>query len=69
MRNHVPVIRLLVQSKAKLEAKDAHHCTPLHHAAKKGSYEAVAVLLAFGSNIYANDEREWTALHYAAYNG
>lgn len=22
-----------------------------------------------GANIYAQDHREWTALHYAAYNG
>ena len=37
MKNHVPVIRLLLASKAVLEAKDSLHCTPLHLACKKGS--------------------------------
>jgi len=27
------------------------------------------MLLAYSSNIYALDERKWTPLHYAAYNG
>lgn len=58
-----------MSKKAKLEAKDSQHCTPLHLAAKKGSLEAVSMLLAFDANIYAKDERDWTALHYAAYNG
>lgn len=69
MKNHVPVIRLLLSSKANLEAKDSQHCTPLHLACKKGAYESIAVLLAYGSNIFAQDERQWTPLHYAAYNG
>jgi hypothetical protein len=38
-------------------------------AAKKGSTEAVELLLESGANIYAQDDRSWTALHYAAYNG
>ena len=69
MKNHVPVIRLLLASKAQLEAKDSLHCTPLHLACKKGSFESIAVLLAHGADIYAVDERKWTPLHYAAYNG
>ena len=31
--------------------------------------EAVSTLLGYESNIYALDERQWTPLHYAAYNG
>ena len=31
--------------------------------------EAVSTLLVYGCNIYALDERQWTPLHYAAYNG
>ena len=69
MRNHVDVIRLLRQNNAKLESNDNQKCTPLHLACKKGSYEAVSVLLVYEANIYAVDERKWTALHYAAYNG
>lgn len=38
-------------------------------ACKKGSNDAVTMLLQNGANIYAQDERSWTALHYAAYNG
>ena len=69
MRNHTNLIRLLIQNKAKLEAEDHQGCTPLHMACKKGSLEAVSMLLAYSSNIYALDERKWTPLHYAAYNG
>jgi len=56
-------------SQADMEAMDDLKCTPLHMAAKKGSTEALVLLLQNGSNIYAQDERSWTALHYAAYNG
>ena len=69
MKNHVPVIKLLLSSNARLEAKDHQECTPLHLACKKGAYEAVSTLLANGANIFAEDERQWTPLHYAAYNG
>ena len=41
----------------------------MHLACKKGALEAVSMLLAYQSNIYALDERKWTPLHYAAYNG
>lgn len=51
-----------------MEAKDAHKCTPFHLACKKGSCDAISVLLAYGANIYAVDERLWSPLHYAAYN-
>jgi len=36
---------------------------------KKGSYECLVTLLQSGANIYAQDTRLWTPLHYAAYNG
>jgi len=38
-------------------------------ACKKGSVKAATLLLERGANIYAKDERKWTGLHYAAYNG
>jgi ankyrin repeat protein len=41
----------------------------LHLAAKRGHLESVQLLLTSGSNIYAGDMRQWTSLHYAAYNG
>ena len=54
---------------AELEQLDDLKCTPLHLACKKGASDAVQMLLQNGANIYAQDERQWTALHYAAYNG
>jgi ankyrin repeat protein len=56
-------------SQSDMEALDDLKCTPLHMAAKKGSTEALMLLLSNGANIYAQDDRSWTALHYAAYNG
>jgi len=41
----------------------------LHLACRKGNIESVGLLLAHGANIYAVDNRLWTSLHYAAYNG
>ena len=57
MKNHVPVMKLLLSSNAKLEAKDHQECTALHLACKKGALEAVSTLLASGANIFAEDER------------
>ena len=59
MKNHVDIIRLLLDNKykAKLEAADEQHCTPLHLACKKGALDSVNVLLAFSANIYALDVR------------
>lgn len=65
----------LLESGANKETPDELKCTPLHLACKKGSFEAVDLLLkkkpnTYGSaNIYAQDHRSWTPLHYASYNG
>ena len=48
---------------------DEQKCTPLHLACKKGNIESVVLLLTNGANIYAQDFRLWTPLHYAVYNG
>ena len=38
-------------------------------ACRKGSQDCVELLLKRGANIMAVDFRQWTALHYASYNG
>ena len=54
---------------AEMEWQDENKCTPLHLACKKGALASVHLLLTSGANVYALDERNWSALHYAAYNG
>jgi ankyrin repeat protein len=44
-------------NKAKIEAQDETGCTALHLACKKGSYDAVCLLLALGAKIFATDHR------------
>jgi len=55
-------------NRAELEWQDDLKCTPLHLACKKGSLEAIELLLTNGANIESRDHRSWTSLHYAAYN-
>lgn len=49
--------------------KDSSGCTPLHIAAKNGAVESLAILLAFGGDLYSEDLRKWNILHYAAFHG
>jgi ankyrin repeat protein len=49
--------------------KDLNNCTPLHLAAKNGSVESLALLLVYGSDLYAKDFRGWNILHYGAFQG
>jgi len=49
--------------------KDSNGCTALHLAAKHGAVESLAILLAFGCDLYAEDFRKWNIMHYAAFQG
>ena len=76
MNNHPNVIEFLLSSphckklEININAIDGDRCTLLHHAARKGSLEAMKKILEFNSDIlYENDIRNNTALHYAAMNG
>jgi len=69
--NHAHIVNFLLRCKgSNKEAKDELGCTPLHLACKKkGKTECVELLLEQRANIMAGDNRNWTPLHYAAYNG
>ncbi|MCE5318059.1 MAG: ankyrin repeat domain-containing protein [Parachlamydia sp.] len=49
------IIQILVQAKAKVDAKDKEGGTPLHWAAEKGNQEGISALLANGADILAKD--------------
>ena len=75
LNNHEKIIEYLVdknihrQNIADLESGTDKQCSPLHLAAKKGNIRAILTILDLGGNIYAQDVRKWTALHYSAFNG
>lgn len=70
-QNHPHIVNYLLRCKdSGKEAKDELGCTPLHLACKKsGQIDCVEILLEQRANIMAVDNRNWTSLHYAAYNG
>jgi len=41
----------------------------LHYAAWQGFAKAIPLLIQYGANVNAQDEKGWTPLHYAAYHG
>ena len=53
MNNHVELVQALLINKAEMEWQDDLKSTPLHLACKRGSLEAVILLLQSGANIYA----------------
>jgi ankyrin repeat protein len=76
INNHPELIDYLLTSNTakKLEINfssvDGDKCTMLHHAARKGSVEALKKILELAPQlIYEPDIRSNTALHYAAMGG
>ncbi|XP_069485743.1 ankyrin repeat and SOCS box protein 13 isoform X3 [Ambystoma mexicanum] len=67
MSGHSECVRLLINVGANLEAHDCHiganvnaaklHETALHHAAKVKSKDLIEMLVEFGGNVYARDNR------------
>ncbi|XP_076456786.1 uncharacterized protein LOC143291073 [Babylonia areolata] len=61
------VVRLLIEAKCDVNAKDSRGMTALHHAAMKGEQEILQMLIEAGCELNTQDKNGWTALHNAAY--
>jgi len=61
--------RILLDAGAKVNARDAEECTPLHWAAEYGHSSIARILLQHGADVDARDHRQRTSLHRAAKRG
>jgi ankyrin repeat protein len=67
MHNATHVAQLLLSHKANIEAQEkVSNCTPLLLASSSGHVEITLILLQAGANIYAQDNYEWSILHWIA---
>ena len=69
VRGHEAIIRLLLEKRADIAAKDHNKWTALHHAAFWGYEAIVRLLLEKGADIEAKTIAGRTALQYAADSG
>uniref|UniRef100_A0A8C8XJQ2 Uncharacterized protein n=1 Tax=Panthera leo TaxID=9689 RepID=A0A8C8XJQ2_PANLE len=69
LRGHVPLVRLLLQRGAALDAGDSLGLTPLHHAARGGHAEVASHLLDRGAQVNAAGWLHKTPLHLAMEHG
>jgi ankyrin repeat protein len=60
--------KLLLASKADVNAKDDTGGTPLHLAAKYDSRDVAELLLANGADVDSKNIKGWTPLHVAAHH-
>ena len=63
------VVRLLVQHKADVNARNFDHQTALHVTAANNSVNSLHHLLTLIDDVNVTDSAGRTALHHAAYNG
>jgi ankyrin repeat protein len=62
---HVPVIQLLLENNAYIDAESPNGTTPLMMAARYGSWSAVKALLDAGADINLKNQLGFTALDFA----
>ncbi len=60
---HTGMVRLLIERKADVNAKDGSGTAPLHEAARTGNLEAMDLLIAAGAVLDARDAKGNAALH------
>jgi len=65
----VGAAELLLEAGCKVDAADAHKCTPLHIAAGSGSHQILSRFIELTENVNATDEIGWTPLFWAASEG
>ncbi|MCX7124089.1 MAG: ankyrin repeat domain-containing protein [Gammaproteobacteria bacterium] len=65
----IPIVALLVEASANLEARDADGDTPIGWAANENSVEMVKYLADLGANITSTNDIGRTPLHWACYQG
>lgn len=64
---NLPMIRLLLQKKVRIDIQDGGGSTALKHAATAGNRAMVEALIKAGANVNLADEENWTPLMSAAY--
>ena len=67
--NGVEILKLLLASKADVNARAEYRETPLHMAARSDNTVALKLLIEHGANINAQQRDGKTPLHLAASNG
>ena len=65
----VEVVKLLIEEKMTVDAKDKDGWTPLYPAAQNGHLEVVKLLIEEKAAVDAKNNEDWTPLHSAARNG
>ena len=60
------VVKLLLESGAKVDSRDAYGETPLHYAAREGSVESAKLLIAAGADANAKNSNGSTPITFAA---
>ena len=59
----------LITNRAKVNALDRTHRTPLHYCAKQGSQAVAKRLIDHNANVNARDRSRYTPLHLSAQEG